>query len=754
MKSYIKKLFILFFLTVLAFSLASCDKIDEIFAKGNEEYNELNTDNILNVSVLYDQAKDLGYDGSFDDFREKVKGKDGNNGKNGKNGKDAVTISSSIVNEDGHLIFILSNGKTIDAGKLSVPSTGLATGVYKVTFDLGDGDTFEIYSKNYKIEMPKNEPMQDGYTFGGWSYIESASNDYEPWKFVAYAVTKDMTLYATWISNDVPEELPEDGPAVDDPDHEEKIEWWEDITYDETDLIFMMTNCSNREELSSGCERYLAGEGGDVGTENIDILVRNRNDNAYDLTNVNVTYKYYDDNAELFGFSRMYDVIEREVFAADSSTPDIYCNWITDLLICSLKGCFANVYSTHYGYGTYAGENYFTLANNGYMQELMESLTLSESKMYVIASDYFIDIIRSLFVIPVNVTLFNEIAVKMYPEVSNPTFDTFLEEVKPCDCTNENAVTRCTEHCAEVGWTYDRLLEFSETIYMTNETGTNENINSRLGFALGANGQPAAGLIYSSSVNIIKKAWNDDEGAYNYSYPSNNTDLYDLFDKISNMIDINGVYYVTSADANSLNFEGPKTPLLAIRNQFTCDKLLFGGIVMLGSLEYQSYQEMKTSTRGGFGIVPVPVFRAGDDYKTQPHVVARAGAINRNTTKFVQCSAFIQYQSSHSKAIVEDYYEYTLVTNAATGETVNVGNLDMIRYMRQNMGSSMDKFFEDAIGFMYADVDDDFYRNRYHILLADNGYQFSGIRTKYEELQPVKAAALANLEYDYKKLPE
>ena len=77
----------------------------------------------------------------------------------------------------------------------------------------------------------------------------------------------------------------------------------------------------------------------------------------------------------------------------------------------------------------------------------------------------------------------------------------------------------------------------------------------------------------------------------------------------------------------------------------------------------------------------------------------------------------------------------------------------MLKYIRQNVRTSFDKLFEDAIGFMYADVDKDSVNNRYHTLLANNGYQFAGMSQKYEELQPKKAEALRNLEAEYSKLP-
>jgi hypothetical protein len=45
-------------------------------------------------------------------------GKDGKDGKQGKAGKDGVSVVSSEIAADGHLVFTLSNGKIIDAGEI------------------------------------------------------------------------------------------------------------------------------------------------------------------------------------------------------------------------------------------------------------------------------------------------------------------------------------------------------------------------------------------------------------------------------------------------------------------------------------------------------------------------------------------------------------------------------------------------------------------------------------------------------------
>lgn len=61
---------------------------------------------------------DPGKDGA--DGKNGTDGKNGADGKPGKDGKDGVSVVSSEIAADGHLVFTLSNGDIIDAGDLDV----------------------------------------------------------------------------------------------------------------------------------------------------------------------------------------------------------------------------------------------------------------------------------------------------------------------------------------------------------------------------------------------------------------------------------------------------------------------------------------------------------------------------------------------------------------------------------------------------------------------------------------------------------
>ena len=118
-------------------------------------------------------------------------------------------------------------------------------------------------------------------------------------------------------------------PWIDTEESEEG--WWEEITYNPTTLRFQMTNCTNNQELPSGCERYLAGESADH--EDIDELIQERNDDAKSLTCITeINYAYYDDVASEYGYSKNINRIYQEVSNKSQNTPDMYCNFMTDML--------------------------------------------------------------------------------------------------------------------------------------------------------------------------------------------------------------------------------------------------------------------------------------------------------------------------------------------------------------------------------------------------------------------------------------
>ncbi len=501
-------------------------------------------------------------------------------------------------------------------------------------------------------------------------------------------------------------------------------------------LIFQLTRNTNKDELPAASERYLAGEDNRY-SEDIDDMVMDRNALAEYYTKVKVRYEYYP-NTDDYTWGKNIDRIETTVKSGSTKdAPDVYVNFVYDLVGASLKASFANLYSTRRGQGELKGKNYFEFLddnyneevdNRGYMYEYMTSLTLSKHKMYVLASDYFTDLVRSFHIVPVSVKLIEDIGMEITGDRDGDgefTLDDFYEQVKAGE------------------WTYDLLAQYSAKVYKAagdNSTGECWLGDEIVGFAMSDGGLAATGILYTSSVVVIHKTWNEGRNDWDYYYPEDSPDLYAFCEATTELFTSPGVCLVTGSNVTQWG----SSQLLAIRTRFSENHVLFGDIMMVGALEFEQYQVMKEN--GGFGIVPVPVYREGDKYLTLIHAVGMPGAISANTTKFAECTAFLNYQSTHSTDILDEYYNYKLQYDVADGTK---GTVYMLQYIRSNVRTYFDKCFEDAIGFFY----DGAYENKWLSIIVAADYKLD-IRADYKKHYPAKAEYLNGLVLMYDELPD
>ncbi len=543
-----------------------------------------------------------------------------------------------------------------------------------------------------------------------------------------------------------------------------------DYPWSTTSLIYQMNENSNYQELPSTCKRFLAGEE-NLG-KNIDILVSQRNANAEATTKVDIEYKYLPDGeGNGYTWGENIDRINREVLSGDPTSPDIYCNFVYDMVATSLKGSFANLLRRGEALGN--DENYFEFKNwspdqddaTGYMNRYMRSLTLSKYKMYCLSSDYFTDMVRAFFIVPVNVTMMNGIQMSENEGEFN----------SDRDGDGDFDIDDFYQLVLDKEWTYDTVAKFSAKVY----NGAGEGLNSNVGFALASgSGLSASGMLYTTSITIIDRTYNAATGEYTYKYPGtqkngssyildtaeSNEELYAFCDALSTLFSSSGVVSIGSAEGSYETLMGQSTALQAIRSRFSTNNVLFGGVICLGSLEYDEYSAMQVNG-DGYGVVPVPLYRgeyknaAGetvtDDYLTQIHNLGRVGAISNATTKYSQCTAFLNYQSTHSTDILNEYYNYNLKYDIV-GTTIE-GSVEMLEYIRANVRSSFDKAFEDVIGKFYSTSDTDATSKMWHNILNTSSYQVTGaeMRAYYESYIVEKAGRLDGLENkEFPSLPE
>ena len=500
--------------------------------------------------------------------------------------------------------------------------------------------------------------------------------------------------------------------------------------WNKTEIVMQLTENTNDDELYAVSKKYLSGElddGGDVSK-----AVRLRNTQAQSKTNVDVKYLYYS-NTATYGWGKTIALIEKDVQQGGTTAPDIYALFVYDMVGASLKGCFANLLTTASRPGNYFEFNEETYSPEkddlGYMYEYMESLTLAPGKkMYVLSSDYFIDMVRAFFCIPVSIELMNnngqEIVAKNAAGIKVHTGGDRTGD-------GEFNIEDFYQLVLDGEWTYDRIAAFATEVYKPASTnsGACQIGDDIVGFAIDSSGLAASGLLYTTSVPIIQKNLNATELSDRYNYPASNPELVAFSLKAKELFggETRGVC-VINKDMNYQEFgaEGH----LAIRKRFSENKVLFGDIVLLGALEFQAYQNMKQGD--GFGVVPVPVYKAEDNYLTQIHNMGSCGAINIKTGEYSQCTAFLNYQSTNSANVIENYYNYNVKYGLATESE---GTVAMLEYLRANVRSSFDKAMEDAIGVFSPGA------IKWHEVLSKHAYAVD-ISTEYNTYYATKEAQL------------
>ena len=570
-----------------------------------------------------------------------------------------------------------------------------------------------------------------------------------------------------------------------------------------TDLVFQISENSNCGEIASTSRRYLAGDVSQLKEDTVNIIdswIADRNTAALEETNLSITYEYVPDDTR-YCWAQNISIIIEEVNSKEPDRPDIYSNFVYDMVSASLRGAFANLKSTTMykdGHELAGAEhNYFLFVNpdkntpvnefgeylpatdDGYMYAYMESLTLSKEKMYCLASDYFTDLIRAELIVPVNISLLESLQATPEKGLYNS------DRVKTYD-KDGNLETNYTyeDFCCLVynsQWTYSTLADFSAAITNNDYDDENTDLRDTVGFALGtASGLGTHAMLYSNPNTIIEKKYDPEKWDFTYYYPymSMSTDsrgdvqfmpddacahdyLVEFCDKIYDLFSSDGVIMVN----NHQTYDYGSYDIEAIRKRFATNNVLFGGVICLGTLEYDEYKAMNGENGTHYGIAPVPLHncKAGavdedtifyDTYNPQIHNIGKIGAISYSTEKFAQCTAYLNYMSTHSTDILNEYYDYAYQYDVSEGETKC--NVEMLKYIRTNIRWCLDKTFEDALARFYAsDICGGLPEEWHTIIRYENlDVSYEEMIAYYATLAPKKAWRLYDLENSvYPTLP-
>ena len=155
--------------------------------------------NLVELTTLIGVSGQDGVDGingtNGTDGTDGLDGINGTNGTNGTDGLDGTNGQSAYeiyietypdyLGDETQWLFDLINGN------LGIKSK------YTVTFDSNGGTSVESQEiEDGKKANRPGEPSRIGYSFAGWFIDEN-----EPWIFIGYDVTEDVTLIARWTIN-------------------------------------------------------------------------------------------------------------------------------------------------------------------------------------------------------------------------------------------------------------------------------------------------------------------------------------------------------------------------------------------------------------------------------------------------------------------------------------------------------------------------------------------------------------------------
>ncbi len=543
-------------------------------------------------------------------------------------------------------------------------------------------------------------------------------------------------------NNEEEEEIPIDDSTWDDAD--KNVSKYYDYTWSTKTLNVELSEHTCSQELISRVRRYLAG-GDPSANDPIDQDVRRRNANAETVTRTKINYNYLPD-IETYAWSHNISRISNESKSYSDTSADIYINFIYDMVGASLQGSFANLKSTKMyksegiNYFEFAASDYNPVADDeGYMYDLMNSLSFSTKKVYVLTSDYLTDVVRAFFVVPVNIGMVNAIDVTMVPQYNYDHDDKFD-----------------IEDFFGIVWNYDWNYEAVKTLSMAvaNQVGEEPSLmEDTHGFALGStvSGIHGVGILYGSDVEIITRTLNPATGYYDVSYPTSAGTYGDFADALGSLFSTPGVTNINTGSKTD-------TPSMKITELFAADRMLLGGVICAGNLEQTEYQTMNAEG-DGFGVAPVPMWRAFDEsidvdennhnryYRTASHNIAKCAGISVATTKFRQASAWLDYQSTHSSDILEQYYvdklQYAIAGN-------NPHNVEVLGMLRDNVSTALDKCYDDAIKAYSGQTD----MRWCHLIRQGGSWIHEEIRTSYSAAVELKEGFLEQIQDKYNELPE
>lgn len=370
-----------------------------------------------------------------------------------------------------------------------------------------------------------------------------------------------------------------------------------------------------------------------------------RNNYVSQLLNVNLVFNQtdlrYDEVTNYF----------RQYVQAGLDEQDLIINDMYGMATLTVENAFHNAYDC----------KNFDFTQNYWYEDYMEDVSFNSNFRYMLAGDYFIDIVRTASVLIFNKTLY---------ESYFGDGEAFYRDV------------------LDGKWTYDRFLKLCEDVYAdTNNSGTNDE-GDMYGFTGDSRWGDMISFIISGDPGFIER----DEAGYPVITVYNERSL-KLADYLAEIF--NGRY--TYLGFEELTAEGAATE--AMLTNFTNGRSIFIGGQSLGSLENSELRNYSDN----IGVVPLPKMDESDRYVTAVHDTTEVGFIpitsSVNNLDFISAVAEVLCRET-GKNVMPAYYESALKIKYTRDKT----SAEMVDLIHDNIGNTFALAWSQALGqvFMQA----------------------------------------------------
>ncbi len=383
---------------------------------------------------------------------------------------------------------------------------------------------------------------------------------------------------------------------------------------------FGMLVDGNSYEGAESSLRFLCHDEEDTEIDIVDRAVLERNRYVEETLGVNFEfYKSEDTWSAIPSYIREYNKGGIEKF-------QLIVHELFPLASLSMEGIFLNAKEG----------KYFDFTQDYWYQNYMSDLTFGNNeRTYLLAGDYFMDVLRSSHALLFNKTLLEKI------------------DVEPAEIY---------EHVRNGTWTQKTFLDYVKLCYEDADNDGEKSSGDVYGFGYNTCWGPMIPFVVSSDVTFIE---NEEDGHPVFAMKNERSQTV--------LENLNDIFWSTSSHDYSGATDG-----VNLDKAFSSGKVLFSGYQRVNSLE--KFRGMTDP----YGILPYPKLNEDQkEYITSSHDTTGVGAIPSISTRLDETSAVLEMLSEESDAVMDKYYEDSLKVKFARDDD----SWDMLDIIRGNISN-------------------------------------------------------------------